>query len=139
MENPADPVYACIVCCADPRVRPVVSNFYAQKFGENNYWLFSWPGGPKSLLDGIYSRHKASSISDAYKLRPFENIILVGHSDCGAYRLGGITFTDPAEERDFHHRRLLEARQLILHYLPDVIATVHLKYFNKSTGELIDF
>lgn len=131
-----DHKYKYVYTCYDPVVWPEVVKIFAM---DGKSFFSADPGAVKNIL----SPHKKGDeefilwrIKIAHeKLHPLEKIILVNHSNCGAYRLSGITFDDPEKEEEFHRKELKRAAAVVKNVLPSVKVEVH--YFLKSEQRIV--
>ena len=130
-----DQKYNYIYTCYDPVVWPAVAKIY---YGMGKNFFSADPGAVKNILDP----HKAGDrefilwrMKVAHeKLHPLEKIILVNHSNCGAYRLAGITFADESSEEKFHKEQLKNAAKIVKKELRGVAVEIH--YFLKDEQRL---
>lgn len=127
-----------VYTCFDPLVRPRVSRIFERRFGRHNVFIDSDPGAVKNLVapqqpsDTDFVLWKMQA---AYKLHPFDIIILVNHSNCGAYKLAGESFTDSGVEEEFHRRQLQTAQRILNKRFPNVKVDVH--YFLKDKQKFL--
>jgi len=73
-----------------------------------------------------------SQILSAHKLHQFDRVVLINHSDCGAYKLSGKSFEKMSDEDDFHSDELKGAKEYLGKALPEVM--VEVRFFNKKEG-----
>src|SRR5664279_1108328 len=70
-------------------------------------------GGGHAIVN---PEHRASAIMQiviGYKVNHITDVYLESHTDCGAYGLSGITFSDPTEEINHLYRDLDTASELV--------------------------
>lgn len=126
-----DHKYKYIYTCYDPLVWPEVVKIFA---GDGKSFFSADPGAVKNIIspyekgfkDFIFWRIKIAH----EKLHPLEKVILVNHSNCGAYQLSGITFNDAKVEEEFHRKELKKAAAVVKNMLPSLKIEIH--YFSKS-------
>lgn len=129
---------AYIYCCFDPKVWPRVVEIFNAKFGDGNYFLDLDPGAmknissPKNDSDRNFVLYK---IQVALNLHPFKKLILINHSNCGAYHLAGITFTSEEEEHNFHKTELEKAIKFLEREFPNLEIETH--FFLKDKNKLV--
>lgn len=136
MPTPAN-MKAFVYCCFDPKVWPKVVEIFYECFGRGNYFLGTDPGAVKNLVSSgdLYTpKIVIAKIKSAYALHPFETIILVNHSNCGAYRLAGKSFDNPESEEEFHKKELDKAVKLLKKHFPKLNLEIH--YFLKEEGRM---
>ncbi len=125
--------FAYVLSCADPAIKPTLTRTFDERFGSKGYFWIPELGGVKDIVspkDPAYREHIFQKIHDAKKVHSFGLIVLVNHSDCGAYRLAGNSFGDSREEETFHAEELKKAEDLIRKEFPDVAVERH--YFLKG-------
>lgn len=128
--------YKYVYTCYDPLVWPKVVKIFA---GDGKSFFSADPGAVKNIL----SPHKKGDkefilwrIKIAHeKLHLLGKIILVNHSNCGAYRLSGITFNDAKVEEEFHCKELKKAAAVVKNMLPKVKVEIH--YFLKNKQQIV--
>jgi len=126
---------AYVYTCVDPKVWPHVVDHYDKEFGKNSYFIGVEPGGAKHLIKPTSNeirKFALEKILAAYKLHPFPKVIIVAHSNCGAYKLDNITFDNSEEDKDFHNGELEKAKRIINEALPEV--EVITRVFDKEKG-----
>ncbi|MEK7090408.1 MAG: hypothetical protein AAB930_02370 [Patescibacteria group bacterium] len=129
---------AYVYTCFDPMVWPHLVEIFDQRFGRHNYFFDPDPGAVKNLVspsDSHLPKIVISKIKAAYTLHPFEFLILVNHSKCGAYKLVGKEFTDAAKEEEFHKRELGKAAPFLKKNFPSLIIEAH--YFLKEESRMV--
>ncbi|MBI2640522.1 MAG: hypothetical protein HYW91_01390 [Candidatus Sungbacteria bacterium] len=128
-----DQLFAYVLACGDPKIRSRILWELDQRLGpENHFWLPEL-GGAKDLIMPEKDRDRERllrKMETAAKVHRFGLIILINHSDCGAYRLSGHTFTDPQEEERFHVEQLKKAAEVVREKFPRVAVERH--YFLKA-------
>jgi hypothetical protein len=111
---------ACIVWCFDDRFSGTLENFVRlRKF--RNFDLIKIGGGAKALTGGsgkFTQKFVLDQIKTSLRLHHPPLVILMTHSDCGAY--GGLAAfdNDPRLERKKHRAFLVEARKILRRNLP---------------------
>lgn len=129
--------FAYVLVCLDPKIKDPLSRIFSSRFGAANYFMPTELGGVKDLLSPEVESDKDRLIRKmkmAYRVHPFGLIVLVNHSNCGAYNLTGHTFADPSEEEKFHTEELKKAVAVIKKAFPEVAVEYH--YFLKDEQRL---
>lgn len=122
-----------VYTCFDPKIRRELERIFDARFRAEEYFFDSDPGAEKNLAspeipaDADFVIRK---MKKAYALHPFELVVIVGHSDCGAYKLAGITFTDAKKEEDYHADELKKAAAVVKTAFPQIAVETH--YFLKN-------
>lgn len=106
---------ACIVWCFDDRFTKSLEKII-RCYKIKNYDLVKVAGGAKSLAIPGNSSDKdfiLKQIQTSIKLHNAQKIILMTHSDCGAY--GGLKAfgNDPDKETEFHKKELENAKKFL--------------------------
>ncbi len=106
---------SCIVWCFDNRFTPALNEFARNK-NYQHYDLIKVAGGAKSLASPekeIEEEYILKQIETSLKLHHAERIVLMNHSDCGAY--GGLKNfdNDETKEKEFHIQELVKAREFL--------------------------
>ncbi len=114
---------ACVVWCFDDRFSGALKNF--TDFCEfKNFDLVKVAGGAKSLSSPKEPEGRnfvLDQIKTSIKLHHTPNVILMTHSDCGAY--GGLkNFSNNKEkEKKAHEKELQKAKKFLKNNLPSKI------------------
>ncbi len=106
---------ACIVWCFDNRFTPALNEFARNK-NYQHYDLIKVAGGAKSLASPekeIEEEYILKQIEISLKLHHAERIVLMTHSDCGAY--GGLKSfgNDEEKEKETHIQELAKAKDFL--------------------------
>jgi len=106
---------ACIVWCFDDRFSEALERFVRQQ-GIARCDLVKIAGGSKTLAQPEHVKERGfvfRQIETSLKLHHAKRIILMNHSDCGAY--GGLAAfgNDPEQEREKHAHHLVHAKKLV--------------------------
>jgi hypothetical protein len=128
------PHFAYILSCGDPKIRQRLTIELDRRFGgpDKYFWLPEL-GGVKNLSSPDTENDRQNilkKIKTAAKIHPFELMLLINHSDCGAYRLQGQTFDDSRKEEAYHAEELRRAEEIIKCEFPGLIVERH--YFLKK-------
>lgn len=109
---------ACIVWCFDHRFWGLLNEFLKERFSDVHFDLVMLAGGAESLATNQFPGSLASNrfrdptvldqIVTSIKLHETNRVILMTHSDCGAF--GGLSAFGDDPEREFaaHSRILVE-------------------------------
>jgi carbonic anhydrase len=106
---------ACIVWCFDNRFTPALNEFIKNK-NYQHYDLVEVAGGAKSLASPekeFEEEYILKQIEISLKLHHAQRIILMNHSDCGAY--GGLKNfeNNEAKEKEEHAKELSMAKEFL--------------------------
>ncbi len=106
---------ACIVWCFDNRFTPALNEFTRNK-NYQHYDLIKVAGGAKSLASPekeIEEEYILKQIEISLKLHHAQRIVLMNHSDCGAY--GGLQAfeNNEAKEKETHIKELQTAKGVL--------------------------
>jgi carbonic anhydrase len=82
--------------CIDDRLIQSDFKFFAQAVGEP--FVVRLAGGAGALLNPDDRKTALKQIAAAYKIAGITEVYLQSHTDCGAYRLAGVTFDSPEAE-----------------------------------------
>lgn len=109
-------VHACeavVLACIDFRFWRETMQFVDEKLGIKSYDFPKLPGAAKAINEAKDGEISFSCMSVPCDLHHVEKIVLVNHSDCGAY--GGLKKFegDLAAEAEFHISELKKARDII--------------------------
>lgn len=129
--------FAYVLACADPAIKIPLTRYLDERFGNQNYFWLPKLGGVKNLISPdktIFIEYMLEEIKEAANVHPFELIILINHSQCGKYKLAGITFDDPKKEETFHTDELTKAEVLLKKKFPKMAIERH--YFLKDKQRL---
>lgn len=128
---------AYVYTCFDPKVWPKIVKRFDERFGSGTYFFDPDPGAVKNLVspsDPHAPKIVISKIKAAHTLHPFNTIVLINHSNCGAYRLAGKIFDNREKEEEFHRKELRKAVRFIRKYFPKIKIEIH--YFLKEKGQV---
>ena len=128
IDHQSDPQHykadACIVWCFDGRFSKLLDQFI-QKFQFSHIDLVKVAGGAKDLASPEIESNRAyilDQIAKSIKLNHTQQVVLMAHSECGAY--GGSA--DP----DFYSTELIKARAVVSSAFPNVSVVAHFADFN---------
>ena len=126
-----------ILACVDPAIRDALILLFNKKFGKKHYFMPTEIGGVKDLLspdDPEDKKHLLRKMRKAAKIHEFDLIILVNHSDCGAYRLAGHNFRESKKEEAFHRAEMEAAAKILKKEFPGIPVKIH--YFLKAEQKM---
>ncbi len=137
MENGGDKkevqdIFAYVLACGDPEIKLPLTREFNDRFGPKGYFWLPELGGSKDLSSPDIKGDRERlfrKIRDAYAVHHFGLIVLVNHSNCGKYKLSGVSFNDPRKEEEFHKEELNKAAEFIKKEFPDMV--VEILYFLK--------
>jgi carbonic anhydrase len=89
-------------------------------------------GGGLAFIDPTEQETALKQVAAAYTINHINTVYLESHTDCGAYRLAGVTFHSESEELGRLYEDLDQAATMILHTLEESGAaagevTVHVR------------
>lgn len=129
--------FAYVLACGDPEIKIPLTKIFDARFGPKNYFWLPQLGGVKKISSPQKSSQTEGVFDDiemAQKVHPFGLIIVINHSDCGAYRLAGMTF-ETAEAEETHHRaELNKSVAVVLERFPNMEVETH--YFLKKEQKM---
>lgn len=106
---------ALVIHCIDFRFHEAIRDFLQNELGLASYDLLTIPGAAKhftAIGSAVRREGLLEDIGISVRLHAPKEIILINHSDCGAY--GGATvFTSVEEERKNHESALKEAAEAL--------------------------
>ena len=108
-------------CCIDDRLSQASLERIAQL--EGGAFHSSIAGGGLAFLSAEDRTTALKQVVAAYKINGITDVYLQSHTDCGAYRLSGITFTDTTAELSRLDSDLGQASQIISQALTEAGAT----------------
>ena len=125
--------FACVLSCGDPEIKISLTRELDAPFGPKGYFWLPELGGVKDFLSPDAPSDKdrlIRKIKKAHSIHPFGLIILINHSNCGAYKLSGHSFDDTQKEEQFHTEELKRAAEVIKKEFPGMV--VEIWYFLKA-------
>lgn len=129
--------FAYILTCVDPANLDTLVKIFNRRFGKGNYFMPTELGGVKSLVSPEKKSDKEfilRKMKTAAKVHAFDIVLLINHSNCGAYRLAGHTFKNADEEADFHKKEMLAAAKVVSKNFPGV--KIEIAYFLKAKQKM---
>lgn len=127
---------ALVIHCIDFRFHEAIKNFLQNELGIKSYDLLTIPGAAKHLTAiGSAARRDGllEDIGISLRLHEPKEIILINHSDCGAYG-GRAAFVDEAAEEVTHRAALKGAATLLKN---EFTSTSIKTYFASIRGDTI--
>jgi len=118
------------IVCIDFRFRSKTSSFLENHFGTDKFDLFSWPGAAKKLADSATQATAIADVSVCIDKHNAERIVVISHTDCGAYDIDFESKTDEVRRlsQDLH-----TARNVLTEQFPSL--SVELYLYDKDTNE----
>lgn len=108
---------AVVLCCIDFRFWRETLEFVEKELGLKDFDFPSLPGAAKAINEG--DNLAFGCVSVPCDLHHVKKIVIVNHSDCGAYG-GSSKFDGDAEtEQKFHEEELHKAKDVISEKYPD--------------------
>jgi len=114
-----------MVQCIDFRFREETERFATKLFGTADYDLYSWPGSAKKIADDAIREITLAQLAVCADLHSAEKIVLVSHTDCGAYG-GKDAFDNVEAERQKLTDDLHKAKDYIKKSFPSVEVELYL-------------
>ena len=130
---------AVVLCCIDFRFWKETMKFVEDELGIKSYDFPKMPGAAKAINDCQGETDvPMECIGVPCNLHHAEKIVIVNHTDCGAYG-GSKQFNgDSDAEQKFHESELQKAKEKILRYYKDKeVILVYAKLVDE--GENIEF
>lgn len=127
---------AVVLCCIDFRFWRETLEFAEKELGLKDFDFPSLPGAAKAINEG--SDLALGCVKVPCDLHHAKKIVIVNHSDCGAYG-GSSKFNGDSEaEQKFHEEELQKAKAKILEIYPEKeVILVYAKLVDE--GENIEF
>lgn len=111
---------ALILKCMDPRLAKAVNGYLEEQGLLGDCDIVSVAGAVKGLISPQYPSDKdylLRQIGFGVTLHSIEEVVLLNHTDCGAYGGSG-KFNCLEDEFDFHKKELETAREEVLKKYP---------------------
>src|SRR3989339_287107 len=121
---------AAFVRCMDFRLTPAVEDFFRTHELSEDADVISLAGAAKGLADGKGS-FLESQIDLSKRLHEIKKVILVNHTDCGAYG-GHAAFASSEEEQVKHVSDLHTAKEQIQSSHPELEVELWLAYIEEN-------
>jgi len=114
---------AAVLCCFDHRVNRAVRKFLKKQKIEH-FDMIVVAGGTKTLASPRNDADRdfiLEQVRTSIRLHQAKRVLVMNHSDCGAY--GGLAHFkgDRAAEADSHSNELLRARELLSSTFPGIL------------------
>lgn len=110
---------AVVLACIDFRFWKETAQFVEQKLGIASYDFPKLPGAAKAINEGSEGDITQLCLSVPCDLHHVEKIVIINHSDCGAYGGAKAFGNDPGKEQAFHEEELKKAREILKGKYPD--------------------
>jgi carbonic anhydrase len=129
---------AVVLTCIDFRFWRETVEFVEKKLGINNFDFPSLPGAAKAINESISDDNIAMKcISVPVDLHHVEKIVIVNHSDCGAYG-GAVKFNgDRDAEQKFHIGELEKAKEKLQKKYCKEVISVYAKLNDENEIEFV--
>ncbi len=111
-----------VVRCMDFRFHAELPRLLAEHFGVECFEYDSpggGCGGSKSFIDPDCRKIVLDALDLGVSLHGVKRLVIVDHIDCGAYG-GSARFDSEEGEREFHAKRLREAREIVREHHPQL-------------------
>jgi len=119
---------ALILHCIDFRLTGAIQQLLHDEQIADDCDVVAVAGAAKAIADPLKPAHRETvldQIEIAIKLHRICRVLLVNHTDCGAYG-GAEAFASPAAERGAHATDLQRARSLVAERFPALEIDLHL-------------
>lgn len=113
------------VFCVDYRYADLTKKFLTGLFETAYFDSHVWPGAAKKIVDSSTQEEYLSNIAVSADLHSVERIVLINHTDCGAYG-GKEAFENIDDERKKLTDDLRKARDIIKESFPSVEVKLYL-------------
>lgn len=120
--------------CIDFRFGKKMKEFRTQNNLLGDSDLVSIAGGPKNLVDPETRAFALRQIEISKNLHNMKQVILMNHTDCGAYG-GKKAFADEKAEHERLTSDLREAREIVKAKWPELEVKLWLKHIDESQPE----
>lgn len=127
LDSPEDhyTAWACVFCCFEDRIWKLRNEFFrwlAKRFGMEHLDPITIAGGPMALAedDPMRKEFALNEISISRQAHNTNRVILIFHTDCGAYKLIGRSFNSCEEEYRHHEAASLRAEATVKERFPDM-------------------
>lgn len=121
-----------VLSCIDFRFRKAIQNFLENDLKHSNIDMKTDGGAVMQLNSDTPVRDwLTKNMEIAFSLHGVEKIILINHTDCGAY--GGLKrFNNNKEELEFHSTELKQATDYLTIKYPDKIIEAYLAIYGDT-------
>jgi carbonic anhydrase len=126
--------------CIDFRLINETRAFINEKYGTGKYDIVSVAGSSKEIADNneIIKNYLLKQIKISHDLHESRKIILIHHSDCGAYN-GCYQFTSQEEEKQKQIEDMKKTEIVIKEVFPDVLVEKVWAQMLDPHGEKVSF
>jgi hypothetical protein len=127
--------WAVIFCCFEDRIWKLRNEFFrwlGRKFGVEHFDPVTIAGGPMALAedDPMRKEFALNEIRISRLAHQTDRVILVFHSDCGAYKEMGKTFASREEELRHHEEACARAKATIMERFPEMMVESYIADFH---------
>ncbi|MFA5178302.1 MAG: carbonic anhydrase [Candidatus Paceibacterota bacterium] len=139
-ENNHHSCQAIVFKCIDFRLEKETRRWLQENNLTGNCDIVSLAGSSKELSGNDLSITSLllNQIRVSHDLHQSKQVILIHHSDCGAYK-NDYEFKSPEEEKNFQLADLEKSKKMIKENFPDMLVQKIWAQMNDSTGEKVDF
>lgn len=110
---------AVVLACIDFRFWKETMQFVEQNLGIESYDFPKLPGSAKAINESQDGDVSMMCLGVPCDLHGVDKIVIVNHSDCGAYGGSGKFEGDVLAEQQFHETELRKAREIVLEKYPE--------------------
>jgi len=122
-----------VLFCMDHRYARLVQDFIYKRFDVDRFDPIAVAGGAKTVNDSEDLVDRCFGVSR--NLHEVKTIVIVNHSDCGAYG-GRKKFATVSEEDDFHYQELNKAKAIMCQKFSDKEIIAVFARLNEEETEL---
>lgn len=126
-----------VLTCIDFRLHPQLENLLQQDFGFSSFDFFAAAGAIKNLVEPEKPEDRdfiLRQIVKSQKLHQIKKVILINHTDCGAYG-GTKAFETPEVEEQKHFENLRVAEKIIKENFPQLEIILFLAGLSEGEGK----
>lgn len=108
--------------CIDFRLIKKTHDFLEKEYGVDNYDIVSIAGSSKNIADNNeeIKKYLLKQIEISYTLHHSKKVVLIHHSDCGAYK-GSYQFENEKEEKEKQIEDMKKSETIIKEKFPSMI------------------
>lgn len=110
---------AVVLSCIDFRFWKETKQFIEQQLGISSYDFPKLPGAAKAINEAQEGSIALQCISVPVDLHHVEKIVIINHSDCGAYGGAKVFEGDADKEQAFHQVELKKAKDVLKAKYPE--------------------
>jgi len=117
MSHQADFIH---VICTDPRIQKLYHDYLEKNNLFGKYDTIQFENPILAFLNPTTQKAMLERIGNYIKLHNPKKVVLIDHTDCGAYKLNGYNFTDQKEELHQHDINNSNVKMIIEGHFPEL-------------------